>query len=178
MITVRPATAEDTALVHDFILQLARYEKLEQQVSASPEDVRKTLFGSQRTASALLAFLDREPAGFAVYFFSYSTFLAKPGLYLEDLFVKPELRGCGIGKALFAELLRLAQERECGRLEWSVLDWNEPAIRFYESMGAKPQREWIRYRLDEQQINRLTRAPENLPQKANRFEPDDAAESI
>jgi GNAT superfamily N-acetyltransferase len=154
-IEVRPATAEDSALVLDFIQQLARYEKLEHQCVATAEDIRATLFGPDAKAAALVAFEDGKPAGFAVYFWSYSTFLAKPGMYLEDLFVKPELRGRGIGKRIFQELLRIAKANRCGRFEWSVLDWNEPAIKFYESLGAKAQAEWVRYRLDEEQILRL-----------------------
>ena len=154
-ITVREATVDDSALVLDFIQQLARYEKLEHQCVATAEEVRTTLFGPDTKAAALVAFEDGNPAGFAVYFWSYSTFLAKPGLYLEDLFVKPELRGRGIGKRIFQELLRIAKANNCGRFEWSVLDWNEPAIKFYESLGAKAQAEWVRYRLDEEQISRL-----------------------
>lgn len=154
-ITVRPARAEDSALVLDFIQQLARYEKLEHECIATAEQIRETLFGPSAKAESLLAFEGGNPAGFAVYFYSYSTFLAKPGLYLEDLFVKPELRGRGIGKRIFLELLRIAAKNDCGRFEWSVLDWNEPAIKFYESLGAKAQAEWIRYRLDEEQISML-----------------------
>ena len=152
---MRAATADDSALVLDFIQQLARYEKLEHQCVATAEEVRATLFGADAKAAALVAFEDGKTAGFAVYFWSYSTFLAKPGLYLEDLFVKPELRGRGIGKRIFQELLRIARANNCGRFEWSVLDWNEPAIKFYESLGAKAQAEWVRYRLDEEQISRL-----------------------
>lgn len=155
IISVRPAVAEDSPLVLDFIQQLARYEKLEHQCIATAEQIRETLFGPKAKAAALLAFEGENPAGFAVYFYSYSTFLAKPGLYLEDLFVKPDLRGRGIGKRIFLELLRIAAANDCGRFEWSVLDWNEPAIRFYESLGAKAQAEWIRYRLDEEQISLL-----------------------
>ena len=154
-ITVRAAKAEDSALVLDFIQQLARYEKLEAECVATVEQIRATLFGPKARAEALLAFAGSEAVGFAVYFYSYSTFLAKPGIYLEDLFVQPEKRGLGIGKRIFLELLRIAQENHCGRFEWSVLDWNEPAIKFYESLGAKAQGEWIRYRLDEEQISRL-----------------------
>lgn len=154
-ITVRSATGEDVALVTDFIRQLAAYEKLSHQCVAAEEQVRETLFGSSSCAKALLAFAEDIPAGFAVYFFSYSTFLAQPGVYLEDLFVKPEFRGKGIGKMLFAELLQIAHARGCGRFEWSVLDWNESAIAFYERVGATAQREWIRYRLDAEQISRL-----------------------
>lgn len=154
-ITVRRATVEDSALVLDFIQQLARYEKLEDHCIATVEEIRKTLFGPSARAEALMAFDGATPAGFAVYFYSYSTFLAKPGLYLEDLFVKPELRGTGIGKRIFLELLRIAEANHCGRFEWSVLDWNESAIKFYESLGAKAQAEWIGYRLDEEQISLL-----------------------
>ena len=155
LITVRRATAADSALVLEFIRQLAEYEKLEEQCIATVQEVRETLFGANPRAEALVAFEGDQTAGFAVYFFSYSTFLAKYGLYLEDLFVKPQMRGRGIGKRIFLELLRIAKENNCGRFEWSVLDWNKPAIDFYESLGAKAQAEWIRYRLDEEQIARL-----------------------
>lgn len=154
-ITVRKATAEDSALVLDFIQQLARYEKLAHQCIATADQIRATLFGPNPRAESLVAFRGSNPAGFAVYFFSYSTFLAQPGLYLEDLFVKPDLRGRGIGKRIFLELLRIAQANHCGRFEWSVLDWNQPAIDFYKSLGAKAQAEWVRYRLDEEQISQL-----------------------
>jgi GNAT superfamily N-acetyltransferase len=160
-IEIRPATEQDVPLVHDFILQLASYEKLSHQVTATEEGIRSSLFGEKKYAEVLLAFLNGSPAGFAVYFFSYSTFLAKPGLYLEDLFVNPDLRGRGIGRQLFAELLHVARDRGCGRFEWSVLDWNQPAIRFYERIGAHPQREWIKYRLDEEQIAFTQFIPEN-----------------
>jgi GNAT superfamily N-acetyltransferase len=154
-ITVRPARTEDSRLVLDFIQQLARYEKLEHHCIATVEQIRETLFGPNAKAESLLAFQEGQPAGFAVYFYSYSTFLAKPGLYLEDLFVKPDSRGRGVGKRIFLELLRIAATNNCGRFEWSVLDWNEPAIRFYEGLGAKAQAEWIRYRLDEEDISLL-----------------------
>lgn len=154
-IVVRRATAEDSALVLDFIQQLARYEKLEHECIARVDQICASLFGPGAKAAALVAFAGEVPAGFAVYFYSYSTWLAKPGLYLEDLFVKPELRGRGIGKTLFKELLKIAHAEGCGRFEWSVLDWNQPAIDFYESLGAKAQAEWIRYRLDEEQISNL-----------------------
>lgn len=154
-LTVRPARAEDSALVLDFIQQLAQYEKLEEECIATVDQIRTTLFGANARAESLLAFEGGQPVGFAVYFYSYSTFLAKPGIYLEDLFVKPEKRGLGIGKMIFLELLRIAKANDCGRFEWSVLDWNEPAIKFYESLGAKAQGEWVRYRLDMEQISRL-----------------------
>lgn len=144
----------------ELIRELARYEKLEHECIATVEQVRESLFGNKPRAEALLAFEDDAPAGYAIYFYSYSTWLAKPGLYLEDLFVKPELRGKGIGKRIFSELLRVADANRCGRFEWSVLDWNQPAIDFYERMGAKAQGEWIRYRLEEEQISRLARKGE------------------
>lgn len=148
---IRPATEGDCPLVLAFIRELAAYEKLEHQVTATEPKVRETLFGPGRCAHVLLAFSHGQPAGFAVYFFNYSTFRAEPVLYLEDLFVKPALRGLGIGKSLFAELFKIASAHGCGRFEWSVLDWNQPAIDFYERLGALPQKEWIRYRLEKEQ---------------------------
>jgi GNAT superfamily N-acetyltransferase len=147
---IRPATAADVPLILEFIHGLADYEKLSAEVEATEEKLHATLFPRQGTPAAecILAFFDGTPAGFAVYFTIFSTFLAKPSLYLEDLFVKPEFRGRGIGKALLLHLARLANTRGCGRMEWTVLDWNEPAIAFYESLGAQRLREW--------QICRLT----------------------
>jgi len=155
-IIVRPGTAPDVRLIAEFIRSLAEYEKLEDKLSFSEDQLRRSLFGNKRHAEVLLGFLDDKPAGFAVYYFTYSTFLAKPTLYLEDLFVKPQLRGKGVGKALFNRLLRRAKEEGCGRFEWSVLDWNSPAIEFYKKLGAQPQKEWIRYQLEESQIEQLT----------------------
>lgn len=154
-ITVRRAEESDAGLVQEFIRQLAAYERLEGEVTATEEGLRETLFGKERYAEVLLAFVAGEAAGFAVYFFTYSTFMAKPGLYLEDLFVAPEWRGKGIGRKLFGELVQVAEQRGCGRMEWSVLDWNEPAVKFYEKLGAIAQKEWVRYRLEEQEIKRL-----------------------
>lgn len=147
---IRPATSADTPLILNFIRGLAAYEKLTHEVSATEEQLRRTLFAEPPTAFCVLAFLDDAPVGFALYFFNYSTFLAKPGLYLEDLFVLPEYRGRGFGKALLLHLAKLANARGCGRMEWTVLDWNKPAIDFYESLGAKRMLEW--------QICRLTGA--------------------
>jgi GNAT superfamily N-acetyltransferase len=148
--SIRPATAADVPLILEFIRGLAVYEKLLHEVEASEEKLRATLFPDhgRPAAECVLAFLDTEPVGFALYFTTYSTFLAKPGLWLEDLFVKPEARGRGCGKALVLHLAKLANARGCGRLEWSVLDWNKPAIDFYESLGAKRMTQW--------QICRLT----------------------
>ena len=149
--TIRPAQPGDVALILDFIRGLAAYEKLSHEVEADEAKLTRTLFpatGHAPAAHCVLADCAGVPAGFAIYFFNYSTFLARPGLYLEDLFVKPEFRGRGLGKALLLHLARLANERGCGRMEWSVLDWNQPAIDFYESLGARRMREW--------QICRLT----------------------
>jgi len=146
--TIRTATVTDVPLILDFIRGLAVYEKLAHEVVATEEALRATLFGSPPAAQVVIAEVNGQPAGFALYFFNYSTFLARPGLYLEDLFVKPEYRGAGTGKALLLHLANLANARGCGRMEWSVLDWNEPAIKFYEAMGARRMKEW--------QICRLT----------------------
>jgi GNAT superfamily N-acetyltransferase len=146
---IRPATADDVPLILTFIQALAKYENLQTEVTASEAQLRATLFphDGQPVAHCALAFVTPPdgaviPAGFAVYFFNYSTFLAKPGLYLEDLFVDPALRGKGIGKALLLHLAKLANARGCGRMEWAVLDWNQPAIEFYEALGARRLREW------------------------------------
>jgi len=149
--TIRPACREDVPLILEFIRGLATYEKLLGECAATEEQLARTLFppdGSPAVAFCVLAFADAAPAGFAVYFFNYSTFLARPGLYLEDLFVLPAFRGRGLGKALLLHLAKLANARDCGRMEWSVLDWNQPAIDFYESLGARRMKEW--------QICRLT----------------------
>lgn len=147
--SIRPATPADLPLVLAFIRELAAYEKLSDQVAATEDTLRVTLFGAKPAAECVLAFAaDGTPAGFAVFFPTYSTFLARPGLWLEDLFVRPEHRGQGIGKALLLHVAGLAHARGCGRMEWSVLDWNQPAIDFYEGLGARRLREW--------QICRLT----------------------
>ena len=145
---IRPATPEDLPLILHFIRGLAAYEKLLSEVEATEEKLGATLFGPRPAAECVLAFADEDtPAGFAIFFPNYSTFLARPGLYLEDLFVSPEFRGRGIGKALLLHLAGLANERGCGRMEWSVLDWNQPAIDFYESLGAERMTEWTICRL-------------------------------
>lgn len=149
-LSIRAATPTDVPQILAFIRGLADYEKLSGEVTATEEKLHATLFGPRPAAECMLAFADGMPAGFAIFFTNYSTFLAQPGLYLEDLFVRPEFRGRGIGKALILHLARLANQRGCGRMEWAVLDWNEPAIAFYESLGARRLREW--------QICRLTGA--------------------
>lgn len=148
-LVLRPAVAADIPLVLAFIRDLAAYENLLPEVEATPERLHATLFpaAGRPAAECLLAFLDAQPAGFAVHFTNYSTFLARPGLYLEDLFVAPALRGRGIGKALLLHLAALAHARGCGRMEWTVLDWNDSAIAFYESLGAVRRREWQLCRL-------------------------------
>jgi GNAT superfamily N-acetyltransferase len=146
-IRIVPATERDLPVILDLIHALAEYEKLTHLVTASEERLRKTLFGIKPAAGVLLAHCELECAGFAVFFATYSTFLAQAGLYLEDLYVKPHLRGKGVGLALLKHLARLATERGCGRMEWEVLDWNQPAIRFYQKLGAVPLDQWTKYRL-------------------------------
>jgi GNAT superfamily N-acetyltransferase len=146
-VRVRMAEEDDTPMILDFIRQLAVYEKLEHEVVADEQRLRATLFGDRSFAEVIIAEHAGEPAGFALFFHNYSTFLARPGLYLEDLFVRPELRGRGIGKLLLQTLARIAVDRGCGRFEWWVLDWNEPAIRFYRRLGAQSMDEWTVFRV-------------------------------
>lgn len=152
---IRAAGPDDVPQVLRFIRALAEYERLLPEVEASEERLRVALFGARPCAEALLAEWDGKPAGFALYFHNFSTFLAKPGLYLEDLFVLPELRGHGIGRALLAELARIALQRGCGRMEWAVLDWNEPALRFYRSIGARVLDDWKIERMTGAALERL-----------------------
>ena len=146
-IDIRPAVAADAALILRFITELAIYEKAEHEVVATEADIHISLFGGNGPARALICSVDGVEAGFAVYFFNYSTWQGRKGLYLEDLYVTPACRGTGAGKALLRHLARIAVAEGCGRFEWSVLDWNEPAIEFYRSIGAWPMDEWVRYRL-------------------------------
>ncbi|MFQ5448354.1 MAG: GNAT family N-acetyltransferase [Saprospiraceae bacterium] len=145
--TMRPATADDVPLILQFIKDLAEYERLSHLVVATEEQLRKTLFGERQVAEVILGFEGDAPAALALFFHNYSTFLGQPGIYLEDLFVRPEFRRRGYGKIMLSQLARIAVERDCGRLEWSVLDWNQPAIDFYKSLGAKPMDEWTVFRL-------------------------------
>ena len=147
MLRIRAAESGDTRLILELIRGLAAYEKLSHEVVATPELLEKWLFGERPVAEVLIAEWEGAPRGFALFFHNFSTFLGLPGFYLEDLFVQPEFRGRGIGKALLLRLARLAVERGYGRVEWSVLDWNEPAIQFYKSLGAKPMDEWTIFRL-------------------------------
>jgi GNAT superfamily N-acetyltransferase len=155
MITIAPATEADAAVIRGFIRGLAEYEKLAHQFVATEDDLRRTLFGARPYAEVLIGRVDGEPAGFALFFHNYSTFLARPGIYLEDLFVLPAMRSRGVGKALLREVARVARDRQCGRLEWSVLDWNEPAIEFYRRMGAQVMPDWRICRLSGEGIDKL-----------------------
>ena len=146
-ITIRPAGRDEVSVVLEFIRDLARYERLEHEVSASEAELREALFGERRYAEVVFACSGDTPVGFALFFHNFSTFKGRPGIYLEDLFVRPEARGRGIGKQLLAYLARTAVERRCARLEWAVLDWNEPSIGFYRSLGAVPMDEWTVFRL-------------------------------
>ncbi len=147
VLEIRQATAQDAALILRLVTELAIYEKAENEVIASKSDIEDSLFGSDSTTSAVICNINNEPIGFAVYFYNYSTWLGKRGLYLEDLYISPEYRRAGAGKALLKHLAKIAISKNCGRFEWSVLDWNEPAIQFYQSIGAESQDEWVAYRL-------------------------------
>ena len=152
-VTIRPATERDVPTILGFIRALAQYEHLEHEVVATEDMLRKTLFGPRPYAEVVFACLEDKPVGFALFFHNYSTFLGKPGIYLEDLFVHPEARGRGLGKRLLTWLAKTAVERDCGRLEWAVLDWNEPSIRFYKSLGAVHKHEWQIFRLTGDALN-------------------------
>jgi GNAT superfamily N-acetyltransferase len=153
--TLRPATPGDCGEIDRLIRELAEYEKLSHQMRGTPESLRAALFGPRPAAETLLAERGGRCVGFALYFTTFSTFLSRPGIYLEDLFVEPAHRGTGIGKALLAHLAALALERGCGRFEWRVLDWNEPSIRFYESIGGKVLPEWQLVRMTEPEFRAL-----------------------
>lgn len=152
---ILPATEKDIPLILQFIKELAEYEKLANEVVATEDILRQSLFGNRRTAEVIIGYWEKTPVAFAVYFHNFSTFLGRPGLYLEDLFVKPEMRGKGIGKFMLQYLAQIAKERGCGRLEWWVLDWNEPAIRFYKSLGAIPMDEWTVFRVTGKALDKL-----------------------
>ena len=154
-VQIKPATERDAPVILSMIKALAEYEKLADAVTATEETLRESLFGAHTAAEVVVACADGQPAGFALFFHNYSTFLAQRGLYLEDLFVKPEFRGRGIGKALLGHLARIAVERGCGRFEWSVLDWNAPAIGFYRKLGAVPMEDWTIFRVAGEALQRL-----------------------
>jgi GNAT superfamily N-acetyltransferase len=146
-ISIRPVHAEEVDLVMQFIRELAEYERLSHEVTASSTDLRAALFGPRPYAEALFGCLDGEPCGFALYFHNFSTFLGKPGLYLEDLYVRPAARGRGLGTRMLVWLAQLALERGCGRFEWAVLDWNEPALKVYRGLGARAAPDWTIHRV-------------------------------
>lgn len=151
-LTIREAGFDDAGLILHFVKELAIYEKAEHEVLATKETVEQSIFGDNSHVNALICELDGEPVGMAVYFYNYSTWLAKPGLYLEDLYVSPEFRGKGAGKLLLKKMAQIALEQGCGRFEWSCLDWNTPSREFYESIGAVAQEEWVGYRMSGQTL--------------------------
>lgn len=154
-VEIRDASVDDPALILHFVKELAAYERAPEAVTATEADIRHSLFGEDAIVHAVICEIGGVPAGFALYFFNYSTWLGRRGLYLEDLYVSPAYRRAGAGKALLKYLARVARSRECVRLQWSVLDWNTPAIRFYESIGAEPVHEWVGYRLGGEALDRL-----------------------
>jgi GNAT superfamily N-acetyltransferase len=155
---IRPAHVEDVPVILGLIRELATYERAPDEVTATEERLIDVLFGEKPVAEVLLAFEGKSPVGFAVFFHHFSTWLGRPGLYLEDLFVKPDKRGKGYGRALLVDLAKLARDRGCGRMEWAVLDWNEPAIKFYRTLGAKPMEEWTVFRLTRDGIAMLAQS--------------------
>jgi GNAT superfamily N-acetyltransferase len=155
----RFATIEDVLLIRQFISELAAYERLSHECVVTNENLEQTLFGARPYAEVVFAFVDSEPVGFALFFHNFSTFLGKPGLYLEDLFVRPHARGKGVGKALMRHLAKIALERGCGRFEWWVLDWNEPSIEFYKTLGALSMDEWTVMRVTGDSLTALATGP-------------------
>ena len=155
-LSIRPATVEDCPLLVRLIESLADYERLREECRITPEALQEHLFGPKPAAEAVIGEIDGTPEGFALFFTSFSTFVGKPGLYLEDLFVNPDARGKGLGKSLLLHLVKLAKERGYGCVEWSVLDWNTPAIEFYKKLGAVPMEEWTVYRLNAARLAQLT----------------------
>jgi GNAT superfamily N-acetyltransferase len=156
--TIRAATESDVPLILELIRALATYERAPDEVTATPEILKETLFGKKPSAEVLLLFENDVAAGFALFFHNFSTWIGRPGLYLEDLFVRPEHRGKGYGRALLIHLAKIARDRGCGRMEWAVLNWNEPAIQFYRKLGAKPMNEWTVFRLTRGEIAGLADA--------------------
>lgn len=157
-LSIKKATVADAALILKFVKELAHYEKAEHEVIATEADIKSSLFGQDSTTNAVICSINDEPIGFAVYFFNYSTWLGKRGIYLEDLYVSPAHRNVGAGKALLKHLANIALTNKCGRFEWNVLDWNEPAIKFYQSIGAQPQNEWVGYRLSGQALESFAKS--------------------
>lgn len=154
-IEIKHATSSDIPLVLSLIKELAEYEKLSHEVIATEDDLKNTLFGQRSAAEIIIGYLNDIPVGFALFFHNYSTFLGRSGIYLEDLYVKEDIRGNGVGQKMLGYIAGIAKERNCGRLEWSVLDWNKPAINFYKSVGAKPMDEWTVYRLTGEALDKF-----------------------
>lgn len=154
-VAMRSATVEDTPVILSLIRELAEYEKLLDEVAADEKTLRESLFGKHPRAEVILAEVENDVAGFCLFFHNFSTFLGKPGIYIEDIFVRPAYRAQGIGKRFYGELSAIAKERGCGRIEWWVLNWNKPAIDFYQRLGAKPMDEWTVYRLTEEAFKKL-----------------------
>ena len=155
MLSIRPATPKDTALIVQFVRDLAEYERDPKAAVATEADFLRDGFGADPKFKVVFAHWDGKPAGFALFFYNYSTWQGRPGLYLEDLFVKPEFRGKGIGKALLLHLAKIAMENNCGRYQWQVLDWNEPAIEFYKCLGAEIMKEWLTMRVEGDGLKKL-----------------------
>lgn len=156
-ITIREATRADSKTILNFVTELAIYEKAEHEVKATEQTITDSIFSAETTTTALICENNGEPVGFAIYFLNYSTWLAKNGLFLEDLYVTPNARGIGVGKFILSHLAGIALAKNCGRFEWNVLDWNKPAIDFYDSLGAEPQNEWIGYRLTGDALQKLAK---------------------
>ncbi len=155
MLRILPAREDDVALILSFVMELAEYERSANKVVATVENLREALFGERKVAEAVIAYLEDEPVGMALFFHNFSTWTGVYGLYLEDLYVRPHARGRGVGRMLLAHLARLARERGCARFEWAVLDWNEPAIRFYKNLGAEPAQGWRIFRMTGEALERL-----------------------
>ncbi len=155
---IRPAVFEDAGLILRYIIELAAYENAESSVVADEAQIAKSLFEPGSPAQALICLADETPIGYAIYFYSYSSWQGRKGLYLEDLYISPQYRGCGAGQAVLRYLAKTAIEEDCGRLEWSVLDWNTPAIEFYENLDAEAQSEWVKYRLSGKSLEKMSRS--------------------
>jgi len=153
--TIKPATKKDVPVILNFIKKLADYERLSHEVVATEELLQRTLFGQRRTAEVAIGYLNSDPVGFVLFFHNFSTFIGRPGIYIEDLFIDEQFRRRGFGGALLRHVAKLAAARECGRLEWSVLDWNEPAINFYKKLGAVSMNEWTVFRMTGENLQRL-----------------------
>ena len=162
---IRDADVADVPIIMQLIRDLATYERAPNDVIATEQDLREVLFGAEPAAKVVIAFEDTAPVGFAVYFFNFSTWLGRPGLYLEDLFVKPEMRGRGCGRALLVHLAKIARDHNCGRMEWAVLTWNDPAIEFYKKLGAMPLEEWRVFRLAKEEIGKLAETQAAEPRR-------------